>query len=85
MSIKSIDVSTIAQICFVAVASQRQALSPETELQLWDEIDKEQQDKVTEYVCATLSGRPTPDTADGRMISRICHQFADPKKTLKYA
>jgi len=85
MSIKSIDVQTIAQICFVAVSSQREAMGNADGLTLWDEVEKERQDEIVEYVCATLTGRATPDTADGRMISRICHQFADPKKSLKYA
>ena len=84
MSIKSIDVQTIAQICYVAVASQREALGEESGAP-WEEVEKEQQDEITNYVCKVLTGQPTPETPDGRMISRICHQFADPKKTLKYA
>ena len=84
MTIKSIAVETIAKICFVAVQCQREALGEEAGAP-WEEVDKEQQDEITTYVCKVLSGQPTPDNADGRMISRICHQFADPKKSLKYA
>lgn len=84
MSIKSINVETIAKICFVAVMCQREALGGETG-QPWEEVDKDTQDEITTYVCKVLSGQETPDTADGKMIARICHQFADPKKSLKYA
>lgn len=85
MSIKSIEVMTIAQICFVAVSSQREALGEEVEGGTWQEVDPEQQHEIINYVTKVLTGQATPDTPDGRMIARICHQFADPKKTLKYA
>ncbi|EAO1621232.1 hypothetical protein ABFT38_002488 [Salmonella enterica] len=84
MSIKSIDVQTIAQICYVAVASQREEMGGQRGAP-WEKVEKEQQDEITNYVCKVLTGQPTPETADGRMIASICRQFADPKKTLKYA
>jgi len=85
MTIKSIAVDTIAKICFVAVQSQREALGEAEEYAPWEELDPVEQGKITDYVVAVLTGRATPDTPDGKMIARICHQFADPKKSLKYA
>jgi len=86
MSIKTVDLQTIAQICFVAVGTLREAVSEdEVEAKTWEELPAEEQGKITDYCVAVLSGRQTPDTYEGRMIARICHQFMDPKKTLKYA
>ena len=85
MSVKSIEVNTIAKICFVAVQSQREALGEVEEYAAWEELTPEQQGKTTDYVVAVLTGRQAPDTADGKMISRICAQFTDAKKSLKYA
>lgn len=85
MSIKSIDVNTIAKLCFVAVQSQREAMGETEEYAAWEELTPDQQGKTIDYVVGVLTGRPAPDTADGKMISRLCAQFADPKKTLKYA
>lgn len=84
MTIKSIEVRTIAQICYVAVSVLREAASSEAQ-PAWEEVDAQAQGVITDYVVAVLSGRSTPDTHEGMMISRICHQFSDPKKTLKYA
>lgn len=82
---KNVELATIAQICFVAVATLRCAIDEEKEYTTWEDLDQDTQGKITDYCVAVLSGRPTPDTFEGQMISRICHQFMDPKKTLKYA
>lgn len=113
MSIKSIEVSQIAQICFAAVATLRFELkvaagkvalcgcpacmgeevdktkkqppcTAET-AQSWEGLSDEEKGATIDYITRVLTGRPCPDTPDGRMIARVCHQFSDPKKTLKYA
>lgn len=113
MTIKSIEVAQIAQICFAAVSTLRfelkqaqgklvvcgcpvcmgeevekgKKLPPCTaeKPQTWEGLTEDERGSTIDYITRVLTGRPCPDTPDGRMIARVCHQFADPKKTLKYA
>ncbi len=74
----------LAQLCFVAVSTQRENMEV-GEYQNWEELEQDIKNEVTGYVLKVLTGQQCPDTPDGRMIARLCHQFVDEKKSLKYA
>ncbi|GDX06341.1 hypothetical protein [Buttiauxella sp. A111] len=80
----SLEVSTIAQICYAGVTALREALTKEPQPE-WDALQPEDQGKIVDYIVMVLTGRPTPDTPEGEVIRRICSVLRSEKKTLKYA
>lgn len=77
-------VTEIAMICHAGVAALREAGTGEPQPE-WFDLEQDEQLVIIDYITQLLTGRPIPNSPEGKVIQRIIAVVRDDKKVLKYA